>query len=143
MLFRLKDFPNLSPGNHRDTGLADGKCNCIAWAAGIDNDWWDPATNRYWPANAPRDYKVTSLIVAFESVGYAVCADGALEDGVEKVAIFADGPEYMHAARQLQTGKWTSKMGPDEQIEHDTPNDLAGPAYGDVTTYMKRLRPPA
>src|SRR5450631_788234 len=77
MLFRLKDFPNLSPGNHRDTGLADGKYNCIAWAAGIDNDWWDPATNRYWPANAPRDYKVTSLIVAFESVGYAVCADGA------------------------------------------------------------------
>jgi hypothetical protein len=59
-------------------------------------------------------------------VGFAVCADGALEDGIEKIGIYADGPEYMHAARHLETGKWTSKMGPDERIEHDTPEDIAG-----------------
>lgn len=141
MQFSPIDFPNLQTGNPRETSPPDRLYNCIAWAAGIDNDWWEPVKKRYWPASAPRDYKITSLIVAFESVGYVVGADGALGSGIEKVAIFADGPEYTHAARQLETGKWTSKVGELDDIEHDTPNDLVGPAYGQVTAFMKRSRP--
>jgi hypothetical protein len=79
-------------------------------------------------------------VSVYESVGFVVCADGSQEDGVEKVAIYADGDEYMHAARQLEDGMWTSKMGPDEDIEHDAPDNLAGPCYGHVTTFMKRNR---
>jgi hypothetical protein len=110
MLYRQQDYPNLTASNHRDIiSTPDSKYNCIAWAAGIDNDWWDPATGRTWPGNAPRDYQVTSLVIVYESVGLVPCADGSLEDGIEKIAIYADGPEYMHAARQLETGKWTSK----------------------------------
>ncbi len=45
------------------------------------------------------------------------------------------------AARQLETGKWTSKIGLNEEIEHDMLEDLAGPAYGHVTTFMKRNHP--
>jgi hypothetical protein len=143
VLYRQKDYPNLNAGNHHDTGPADPMYNCIAWAAGIDNDWWDAARGRTWPGNAPRDYKVTSLVIVYESVGFVLCADGSLEDGIEKIAIYADGPEYTHAARQLETGKWTSKMGPDERIEHDTPQDVVGPAFGQVTAFMKRPRPGA
>ena len=50
------------------------------------------------------------------------------------------GGEYMHAALQLESGKWTSKMGPDEDIEHDAPENLAGPCFGQVTAFMKRKR---
>jgi hypothetical protein len=94
----------------------------------------------YWPENVPRDHKVTSLIMAFESMGYAICADGSLDDGVEKIAIYAADPDYTHAARQLENGKWTSKMGPDERIEHDAPENLAGGRYGQVVKFMRRDR---
>jgi hypothetical protein len=141
MLYRQQDYPNLTASNHRDIiTTPDSKYNCIAWAAGIDNDWWDPATGRTWPGNAPRDYQVTSLVIVYESMGFEPCANGSLEDGIEKIAIYAKGPEYMHAARQLETGKWTSKMGDGERIEIDTPEDLAGPAFGQVAAYMKRKR---
>jgi hypothetical protein len=143
------DFPNLRSGNYEEKSLADKRYNCIAWAAGRNDTWWDPAVSEdsddpevdhYWPANAPRDYKVTSLVVAYESVGFAICADGSLEDGVEKIAIYADGPEYMHAARQLENGKWTSKMGLGVDIEHDAPQNVTGPRYRQVAVYMKPPR---
>jgi hypothetical protein len=147
MLFRQQDFPNLHAGNHRDTSPPALTYNCIAWAASHDDEWWDPTTSAdpekkfYWPANVPRDYKLTSLIAAYVAVGFATCADGSLEDGSDKIAIYADGPEYTHAALQLETGKWSSKIGELEDIEHDTPDDLAGPAFGNVALYMKRQRP--
>jgi hypothetical protein len=138
--FSNKDFPNLHPEKHRITSPADSSYNCIAWAAGIDSAWWEPVTERDWPQSAPRDYKLTSLIVAFESVGFVICADGSQEIGIEKIAIYADGDEYLHAARQLENGQWTSKMGPDEDIQHNSPDDLAGPAFGQVAAFMKRKR---
>ncbi len=147
MLYRQQGYPNLSAANHRDIiSQPDDTYNCIAWAAGIDNDFWEPATGKTWPGNAPRGlagYKIASLIIVFESVGFVLCKDdedGSLEDGIEKIAIYADGPEWTHAARQLETGKWTSKLGRAERIEHDAPENLVGPAYGQITIYMKRDR---
>ena len=67
--------------------------------------------------------------------------NSTLEQGIEKIAIYADGKVYEHAARQLANGKWTSKMGKGEVIEHDTPEDLVGPAYGQVVKFMQRKRP--
>jgi hypothetical protein len=45
---------------------------------------------------------------------------------------------YTHAARQLPTGKWTSKLGKAEDIEHDSPDDVAGGIYGEVVLFMRR-----
>jgi hypothetical protein len=149
MWFSQQDFPNLHAGNHRVTRRASSKghkYNCIAWAAGFDNRMWSPAKKHHWPKPAPRGLagcKTEALIIVFESVGYELCTDdeyGSLEDGIEKIAIYADGPEWMHAARQLENGKRTSKMGTGQRIEHDTPADLEGPAYGKVAKYMKRER---
>lgn len=144
MLFRHEYFPNLNAANYRDTSPADRDYNCIAWAAGLNDVWWDPAEpaepdeNNFWPENAPRNYKVSSLIVAFESLGFVACTNALQEDGIEKIAIYADDDEYMHAARQLKNGKWTSKIGRYEDIEHDALEDLVGPAYGQVAVFMKR-----
>ncbi len=140
MPFPSVDFPNLHPGNHHVTSPANDGYNCIAWAAGIHDEWWEPASNGHWPANAPRDYNFMSLIAAYESVGFEVCPDGTLEAGMEKIAIYTDAVEYMHAARQLETGMWTSKMGEGEDIEHDSPDDVAGPCLGHVAVFMKRQR---
>jgi hypothetical protein len=45
---------------------------------------------------------------------------------------------YTHAARQLPNGKWTSKLGKGEDIEHDTPDDVSGGIYGEVVEIMRR-----
>lgn len=45
---------------------------------------------------------------------------------------------YKHAARQLSSGAWTSKLGKDVDIEHDTPDDVAGGLYGEVVQLMRR-----
>lgn len=73
--------------------------------------------------------------------GFTRCDSGDLEPGWEKVAVYAladDDPT--HVARQLESGAWTSKLGDFEDIEHDTPTALEGPAYGTVYGYMKRRR---
>ena len=46
----------------------------------------------------------------------------------------------LHAARQLPNGRWTSKLGELEDIEHVL-HDLEGAAYGSVVLVMKRPVP--
>ena len=82
---------------------------------------------------------LVAFIAAFATLGYETCDDGALEDGVEKVAIYAfPSGRATHAARQLPTGRWTSKIGYEEDIEHGSPTELEGVEYGAVAQYMRR-----
>ena len=142
---RLAAFPALTRHNHRITSDASDEYNCFAWAAGETTNWWDPADGYYWPLTvASNADDVQSFAAAFATKGYVVCEDGALERGIEKIAIYVhatDGPT--HAALQLPNGKWTSKLGVWEDIEHDSEHDLEGAlpnSYGEVHTYMQRPR---
>jgi hypothetical protein len=133
-----ESFPRLTNANHRVTSDASTDYNCVAWSAGDTTHWWQPGV--HWPVTVPpNDYSVAALAKAFESLGYEPCVDGGLEPGVEKVALYGVSIFYSHVARQLSTGKWTSKLGAAEDIEHDTPEVLAGGAYGRVVQFMKRL----
>ena len=77
-------------------------------------------------------------MAAFASLGYTVCEGEGLEAGYEKVALFADaGGRPTHAARQLSGGRWTSKLGTAEDIDHGL-YDLEGAIYGAVVLVMKR-----
>ncbi|WP_445013646.1 DUF7689 domain-containing protein [Paludisphaera borealis] len=75
---------------------------------------------------------------AFKILGYEPCDEESLEPGFEKVALYGNTFTYTHAARQLPDGKWTSKLGKAEDIEHDTPDVVAGGVYGEVVEIMKR-----
>ena len=46
-----------------------------------------------------------------------------------------------HAALQLESGDWTSKLGPFEDVTHTTVEAVAGPVYGTVICYLARPRP--
>lgn len=140
---RLVAFPSLSRSNHRITSEESDEYNCIAWAAGENTAWWWP--NQYWPPDALRDdADIQSFIDAFATRGYTVCDDGTLEEGYEKIAIYVhpiEGPS--HAALQLPSGRWTSKLGKWQDIEHNSERDLEGLlpyCYGEVRTYMRRPR---
>lgn len=135
--------PGASRGPVRDHQLGRRsvhRYNCIAWAAGAVGQWWwpgDPAAT-YWPAGVSRVETVTAFREAFAILGYAPCNSADLEPGVEKVAVFAEAAGIpTHAARQLPSGRWTSKLGRLQDIEHALV-DISGSAYGTVVLLMGR-----
>lgn len=137
-------FPGLQGSTYRITSPRDDSYNCIAWAAGDTQSWWWPAVgdNLFWPGGVPGVETLPAFQQAFESLGYAVCPTEDMEAGFEKIALFADAQGLpLHAARQLPDGRWTSKLGELEDIEHAL-RDLEGAAYGTVALLMKRPQTP-
>jgi hypothetical protein len=132
-------FPGLNDCEWKITSPEAITYNCISWAA---NDpkrrWWEPVPSFYWPPTAPREPTIEAYQQAFESEGFAVCSSSALEAGLEKIALYALGTEPVHAARQLPTGSWTSKIGLVEDIVHETLEALEGDDYGRVALVMQR-----
>ena len=130
------DFPALTPSNHRETSPANVRYNCIAWAAEDTSRWWQPGI--YWPLEWPRiDCGIGALEALFRSLGYEDCDDASVEPEYMKVALYgAGGFVYTHAARQLPTGKWTSKLGKMQDIEHDSPGGRHLHAAGPVGRHV-------
>ena len=133
-------FPNLTKDNHRLTSAPASGENCVAHAAGAPGEWWEPILGRIWPVGPPYyNHKVESLVRVFERAGFVLCDSPEHEPGYEKIAIYGDGDEYTHVARQLITdGTWTSKLGPEDDVNHATPDALAGGAYGKVAKILRR-----
>jgi hypothetical protein len=116
--------------------------NCVAWAAGEDQQpWWpSPRTRYYWPI-PDRAVTIENFVAAFSELGYEPCGnDGSHQRGYEKVALYAIGQTPKHMARQLTNGRWTSKLGDLRDITHSTPEDVEGKTYGRVVLYMRRRR---
>jgi hypothetical protein len=133
-----RSFPRLTADNHRVTSPASWEYNCVAWAAGFTDAWWWPAPGRYWPEGAPREETLPAFLAAFATLGYLPDVAPSLEPGGEKAALYAVGATPTHAARQLADGWWTSKLGPSFDIEHATPDDVAGGVYGEVAALLGR-----
>jgi hypothetical protein len=143
----LNHLPHLTPENGAITSCPTSRYNCIAWAAGIDYQWWwpIPETMYFWPSGVPREVTVDAFIKAYETLGYKLCLDSSLREGIEKLAIFgmelSDGTKVpTHAALQLQSGEWTSKLGNREDMSHKTEDVVSCPTYGKVIIYMSRPR---
>ena len=132
-------FPDLVRTGYHITSPPDPTYNCIAHAVGVTNQWWwpDPAGFDYWPPGVVRDATLAAFVQAFATLGYLPCADGFLEPAWEKVAIYATDNGPTHAARQLDNGRWTSKLGPDDDIEHAL-EGLCGVLYGSVVQFLCR-----
>ena len=119
------------------TSPATPDYNCVAWSARDTSRSWQPGV--HWPVEAPpTDGGPGVLEKAFLSLGYEPCEGGDPERGFEKVALYSAGAFYTHAARQLPDGRWTSKLGEMEDIEHDRPEDVGGGVYGEVFRFMRR-----
>lgn len=111
--------------------------NCIAFAAGVRDEWWQHFPGYRWPASTRSPY-ISSLIEVFATLGYEICNDGSPEESYEKVALYARDGRWKHAAHQREDGVWESKLGESEDIEHLTAEMLEGELYGEVQTYMRR-----
>jgi hypothetical protein len=84
-----QDFPRLTPETHRLTSPAAIDCNCVAWAAGETENWWQPGV--FWPTQTPPDeFGITALEGVFKALGFEPCDDDGTESGFEKVALYGN-----------------------------------------------------
>ena len=122
--------------------------NCIAHAADENMvPWWpmeEETEGVYWPPGVPREETLDAFIAAYKTKDYAPLdeIDLTLQQGMEKIAIFADSDGTpTHAARQLPSGEWTSKLGYWEDIRHESPSCLESGDYGRVAKVLQREFP--
>lgn len=84
----------------------------------------------------------------FEERGYEVSDNSEHEAGFEKLALYQQDGFFTHVAKQKPNGKWSSKLGDAEDIEHDELRVLerrGGPYlggrpvfYGQATHFLKK-----
>ena len=140
----INTFPFLAVSGGYHTSLYDMDYNCIAHTSGDDSKWWWPIVIRgdeFWPI-AEREHTLECFEKMFSHYGYEVCNDENMEENFEKIAIFV-GQNGLptHAARQIENGAWTSKLGRGIDIEHSDLTGVQGLTYGTVAVIMKRPRP--
>ena len=138
----ISAFPGLLRDGFSITSQATPQYNCIAWAAGDDHKWWwpDKLGQTYWPPGADRELSVSGFVAAYATLGFSPCENGEHEVGWEKIAIYSVDDTPTHAARQLEGGKWTSKLGQGEDITHAL-EGLEGSLYGRPMAFIRRRRP--
>jgi hypothetical protein len=144
-----KFFPKLAASGYTITSLYDPSYNCFAFAAGDRENWWDPrrigftpSMRGFWYDDVPAEISLAAFVMAYQKHhGFEPCANGELEPGFEKIAIFVDESLLpTHAAKQLPNGKWMSKASVYEDFAHEL-GALEGrdsAEYGRVAAFLKR-----
>jgi hypothetical protein len=138
-----KTFPQLAATGYEIKSCRTADYNCFAYAADDEHIKWDPFNRpyTYWPTRVPGDRRLTSLIAAYRTIGYEVCEDGSVEDGLEKIAIYGSiDDKFTHAAIQRASGRWASKLGVLHDIEHNSLDGVLCDAYGSVKRFMSRSK---
>jgi len=82
---------------------------------------------------------IGALIEVLESLGFEKCTDGDFSPGIEKVAVFANGemPEHVAIQPTNRNGRWVSKLGDLEDIEHEL-DSLNDGDYGRIVCFLHR-----
>ena len=139
-----EEFPLAESEGYIETSPDSTFYNCIAYAAGdLKRNWWPKATpTHFWPKDVPQRETIFAFLKLYRNLGYVSCKDESLEEGFEKIAIYALNQKVKHAARQLPDGNWTSKLGRYIDVKHFTLKTLEGPVYGEAVRFLKRQRPP-
>lgn len=136
------NFPNSFIDPFLKTSERTGSYNCIAWAFGDNTKWYwpDPGNNYFWPDDIPREETIENFILLFKKIGYEICNNPNVEPGYEKIVIYQNALGIpTHAARQLNNGHWTSKLGREIDVSHSLFSMRDG-AYGNATVIMKRIK---
>ena len=132
------EWPGLSGTEYVVTSPEDATYNCIAYAAGDDQRWWQPGDGYYWPRNARREYTRDGWIDAFAQLGFQFRPPDDVDPDADLVAIYTDRNGIpTHVARRLPDGLWTSKLGRLEDITHEL-SGLEGDLYGSVAVFLSR-----
>lgn len=136
----LPQFPNSISEPLEQKSPKDNRYNCIAWAFGINNLrlWPNNFPFEVWPPNIPNTVTLDAFIKLYELIGYQICNNSLLETSKEKIAIFTLSGRPTHAAKQLSSGLWSSKLGWQNEDSEHTLNAISNGEYGNPTVFMER-----
>jgi hypothetical protein len=143
-----REFPRLAADGWKKTSEATFDYNCFAFALHDQDDWYSPLPicGYYWPANKlPRNTALPTMIELYRyEGGFEPCENGEHQEGFEKIALFVNqAGNVTHAARQVDSKTWTSKLGSLADIEHVLLGSLEDAGigsddYGRVAQFLKR-----
>jgi hypothetical protein len=106
--------------------------------------WLEPGMNQ-WPADIPEPHgeeDLEAFITLFERWGFVRCEDASLESGYLKIAIYETEGSFWHVAKQLPSGRWSSKLGRSFDVRHDKLEELyESPLLGRSTPNVFMRRP--
>lgn len=114
--------------------------NCIAWAMGMDDRWVDHHETipwHWWPSGVQRNLSRQALVDAFIALGFEEATNPEFEAGYDKVALYAKGNEWSHAAKIIDDIRYHSKFGASNDAFHSG-GDTLMQGYGSIFTYMRR-----
>ena len=123
--------------------------NCIGFAIGFTDVWvalGHPTRIPWfwWPETVPFSSDKDALVKTFEYFGFIKCDDDQIELGWDKVALYGDDVQWLHAAKVIGPNLYHSKLGCGHDIHHKGDKDLLqrtrrpDDSYGKVYQYMKR-----
>src|SRR5437868_15309003 len=85
-------FPNLLESAYHVTSPVTDQYNCVAWAMGRDDGWWWPlgdSKKSEWTEGVSRLETIEVFCEAFATLGYVKCDRNDIEQGFEKIAVYA------------------------------------------------------
>jgi hypothetical protein len=135
------EFPKLTDIAGKKTSEIDSRYNCIAWAFGDNRRHWWPHPRSYWPIHRQNLKALECFKNLFAIEGWEETKDSNYEHGFTKIALYTRNGEPTHAARQLPSGLWTSKLGGNIDLSHQL-DELDGPSYGSVYRIYKKANSP-
>ena len=134
-----KVFPNLGDIGGKKTSDATVNYNCIAWAfKDSGRHWWPNKKRSHWSLKTlPNQSTMEAFEAWFSADGWVATSHREVEPGYEKIALYALRGVPTHAARLLENGAWTSKLGSNIDISHEFA-ELEGPCYGQVVKVYRK-----
>jgi len=133
-----QDFPALI-GKDYDLSDEDFNNNCLGFALGDLNNWWEPpmGQGQYWPPGFPEDIKVGTVEAIIRVHGFTVEVGKENSPEAEAIAIYAIGDEWTHFAK-FSEGAWKSKLGEGHDASRVNLDDLTIDMYGEVVKVLSR-----
>ena len=132
---REQHFPNLGLSDFEFTSLRDEDYNCVAWGLESKEDWI-----QFKDEEGNYDLRICTYLKYFEERGYSIITDLNVNETTSKVAIYFDNNtgDFKHVSRQLDNGRWTSKIGDWEDLSHSSIEVLLGKSYGNDFVLMQK-----
>jgi hypothetical protein len=132
------DFPRLI-GKEFDLSDESFNYNCLAYALGDHNQWWEPprAPGQYWPPGFSEDVTIQTVEKIIRVHGYTKEVELGSMPEADAIAIYGIGEEWAHFAK-FSGGKWEAKLGCGHDVQGVNLSDMEVPIYGKVVKILSR-----
>jgi len=124
-----------------------GTYNCFGFALGY-NQWWEPPVfidelianeEAIWPLGLSESLDIDNYIAAARTERFYVSQDAMWEESCDTIMLYftTNDRKFQHAARQVSSGVWSSKLGTGSDITHAI-DGIDRIDFGTGRIYMKR-----